>query len=188
MKTIVTAFLISQKLIAEGIEILQEVEHSSYLPLPKAGQACLVTGMDPMVVFISDRDGEWTRRMSIDDLHATIIQVEQEESVTQNFLQNTHHKDEMGRPAGGVTTAAGLCIVWQNGPLGRGTERREPNGAFVETVIEAAKSRLEFYQGSPFKCEENQTALNYLNEALKALRSRTTRREQQGVEGTHGGQ
>ncbi len=106
----------------------------------------------------------------------------------QKFLQNRHDKDEQGRPSGGVTSAVGLCIIWQNGPLGRGEERKEPNGAFVETVIEAAKSRLEHYQSSPFACVENQAALNHLTEALRVLHSRTTRRENQGVEGTHQGQ
>ena len=51
--------------------------------------------------------------------------------------------DDDGNPAGGMVRGVGLFIQWQNGPLGRGDERREPNGAFVETVIAAAKQRIE---------------------------------------------
>lgn len=88
-------------------------------------------------------------------------------------------------PAGGCTFGPGLCISWQNGPLGRGDERKEPNGAFVETVIAAAIGRLDFYQSSRFNCAENQAALSHLHAALGALEARTLAREQRQVEGTH---
>jgi len=42
-----------------------------------------------------------------------------------------HWRDDKGRPAGGVSSGRGFAISWQNGPLGRGNERRDPNGAFV---------------------------------------------------------
>lgn len=88
-------------------------------------------------------------------------------------------------PTGGVTTGKGFTISWQNGPLGRGTERREPNGAFVEDVIAAAADRLEHYQNSKFKCSENEEALRHLHLALEALNFRTKHREARQVEGTH---
>lgn len=94
--------------------------------------------------------------------------------------------DENGNPAGGVSCGKGFCISWQNGPLGRGADRKEPNGAFVETIIDAAKRRIEFYQSSKFACEENILALHYLNLALVALDKRTKERECREVEGTHG--
>jgi len=47
--------------------------------------------------------------------------------------------DEWNNPAGGSVKGVGLDVVWQNGPLGRGENRKEPNGAFVETVIDAAR-------------------------------------------------
>ncbi len=50
--------------------------------------------------------------------------------------------DDRGRPAGGTVRGIGLSIDWQNGPLGRGAERIEPNGAFVESVIFAALQRI----------------------------------------------
>jgi hypothetical protein len=95
--------------------------------------------------------------------------------------------DSEGRPAGGSVRGVGLSIDWQNGPLGRDEERIAPNGAFVETVIEAALQRIEHYQTLQFKCRENALAITKLEEALHWLNARTQRREAQGVEGTHKG-
>ena len=55
-------------------------------------------------------------------------------------IECDNNNDADGNPAGGTVSGVGLSISWQNGPLGRGTERREPNGAFVEGVIAAAIS------------------------------------------------
>lgn len=96
--------------------------------------------------------------------------------------------DDDGNPAGGAASGVGMLIRWQNGPLGRGEEREEPNGAFVETVIAAAKQRIEFYQaaaGGKFACRENALAIYHLVAALGLLNSRTQQREARGVEGTH---
>lgn len=96
-----------------------------------------------------------------------------------------HFDDSDGNPAGGVTEGVGISIVWQNGPLGRGESRREPNGAFVEGVIAAAIDRLQYYQSSRFKCRENALAITKLEEALLWCQWRTIQRESRGVEGTH---
>lgn len=90
-----------------------------------------------------------------------------------------------GNPSGGESNGVGITIRWQNGPLGRGDDRKEPNGAFVEGVIAAAIGRLEFYQKSKFKCRENALAITKLEEALHWLDHRTAHREARGVEGTH---
>ena len=93
-----------------------------------------------------------------------------------------------GCPAGGETTATGLSIQWQDGPLGRGADRKEPNGAFVETVILAAIDRLRFYQTAAkgkFACPENEQAIALLASARAHLEARTKDREQREVEGTH---
>lgn len=95
------------------------------------------------------------------------------------------HRLENGKPAGGRTTGRGIEIDWQNGPLGRGDERKEPNGAFVEGVIQAAIDRIQFYQGAGFSCRENAIALTHLETALLWLGKRTADREARGVEGTH---
>jgi hypothetical protein len=96
-----------------------------------------------------------------------------------------HWHDTEGRPGGGVSSGTGMCLSWQNGPLGRGEDRREPNGCFVETVIAAARGRLLSYQESPFACEANAQAIHALEMALEVLDHRTKDREQRAVEGTH---
>lgn len=104
-------------------------------------------------------------------------------------IKGEHLSDANGLPAGGRTTGTGIEISWQNGPLGRGAERLEPNGAFVEGVIAAAIDRIGYYQkacGGRFACRENALALTKLEEALMWLNSRTASREARGVEGTHG--
>lgn len=96
-----------------------------------------------------------------------------------------HWKDENGNPSGGISSAKGITISWQNGPLGRGGNRKEPNGAFVETVIAIASERLEFYQASKFECVENLEAIEFLRKALQVLNRRTINREKRNVEGSH---
>ena len=91
---------------------------------------------------------------------------------------------EDGVPEGGQTFGVGFAISWQRGPLGRGGERLEPNGAFVEDVIAAAKDRLEFYQESRFASPYNAVALEHLRMALESLNQRTLDREKRDVEGT----
>ncbi len=100
-------------------------------------------------------------------------------------VQSHQFVDEDGNPAGGNTFGNGFAIAWQHGPLGRGEERQEPNGAFVEDVIQAAIDRLDFYQSSKFKCDANQFAIDHLRSALAILDGRTADRETREVEGTH---
>lgn len=100
-------------------------------------------------------------------------------------IEEGHQLDTHGNPAGGESVALGIHIRWQNGPLGRGADRQEPNGAFVEGVIQAALGRLEFYQSTKFKCRENALAITTLQEALHWCQHRTKDREARGVEGTH---
>jgi hypothetical protein len=100
-------------------------------------------------------------------------------------ITQCHFNDLDGNPAGGTTFGNGFAIGWQNGPLGRGDARKEPNGAFVEDVIEAAADRIRYYQGSKFACERNANALKHLEQALEELKARTADRETREVEGTH---
>lgn len=101
------------------------------------------------------------------------------EIIADNFT------DQNGNPSGGYVKAIGIDIEWQNGPLGRDEKRIGPTGAFVENVIQAALQRLEYYQKSKFNCRENALAITKLEEALHWLQSRTAKREQRKVEGTH---
>lgn len=100
-------------------------------------------------------------------------------------IREAHTNDRNGNPAGGSTRGVGIAIDWQDGPLGRDPDRTEPNGAFVEGVIQSAIGRLEYYQKSKFACNENASALGCLRSALSYLESRTSKREERGVEGTH---
>ena len=102
---------------------------------------------------------------------------------TETF--DEHWLDADGNPAGGVASSKGVCISWQNGPLGRGDERREPNGGFVENVIAHVISRLEHYQSTKFNCHENESALGHLRLAAHTLNRRTLRRDKADIEGTH---
>lgn len=100
----------------------------------------------------------------------------------------TNEVDAHGNPAGGRVMGTGLSVIWQDGPLGRGRSRKQPNGAFVETVVAAVVQRLEYYQetsNGKFACDENKWAIDNLQEALAHLNRRTNERESRGVEGTH---
>lgn len=100
-------------------------------------------------------------------------------------IVSNHFSDKDGNPSGGTTYGRGFAIGWQNGPLGRGAERVELNGAFVEEIIEAALDRLEFYQSGKFASDFNENAIGCLRKALETLDRRTKDREDRGVEGTH---
>ncbi len=100
-------------------------------------------------------------------------------------LIEKHESDDNGNPVGGSTRSTGIEIHWQDGPLGRGPERKDPNGAFVEGVVQAAIGRLQFYQASKFSCRENAIALTHLETGLLWLQKRTADREERAVEGTH---
>lgn len=100
-------------------------------------------------------------------------------------IKSEHWSDENGNPAGGSTFGNGFAISWQNGPLGRGDDRKEPNGAFVEDIMLAAIDRLEFYQESKFASDLNAETIRHLRRALVSQQSRTANREARGVEGTH---
>jgi len=103
----------------------------------------------------------------------------------KQVIKEKHELDSDGNPDGGHSLGLGISIAWQKGPLGRGEHRKEPSGAFVEGVLQAALGRLQFYQGSKFKCRENAIAITKIEEALMWLDSRTRNREERAVEGTH---
>lgn len=100
-------------------------------------------------------------------------------------ITSYHEVDPEGNPGGGNTKGVGISINWQDGPLGRGVDRKEPNGAFVEGVIKAALGRLKFYESSKFACMENLAAIEALEVALSWCNLRTKARERKGIEGTH---
>ena len=94
-----------------------------------------------------------------------------------------------GNPAGGYVAGVGFRVDWQDGPLGRGEDRQEPNGAFVEDVLLACLERLHIYQGESedgsgrFRCRENALIITKIEEAIHWGNHRTAERERRGVEG-----
>ena len=100
------------------------------------------------------------------------------------YVEN-HRLDENKNPAGGFNRGIGFNITWQDGPLGRGKDRQKQNGAFVEEVLLAVISRMEFYQRTKFACTENADVLKHLYIALEFMQARTADREEREVEGTY---
>jgi hypothetical protein len=103
----------------------------------------------------------------------------------RQLVQYENYSDTDGNPAGGYVEGKGLHIRWQDGPLAVDGWWREPNGAFVEDVIQACLNRIKFYQDSRFHGVHNAVALGHLQAALEVLDKRTRDRERRGVEGTH---
>jgi hypothetical protein len=100
-------------------------------------------------------------------------------------FESVHNRDTFGNPAGGAVDGVGVQIVWQDRPLGVGDHRQEPIGASLETVIAICLNRLEFFQTTAFRCNENIVAITGLFTAHQALRRRFERRVVQGIAGTN---
>lgn len=71
-------------------------------------------------------------------------------------------------------------IHFQEGPL----KENELNGIFMEDLIAICINRLDHFQNSEYKCDENEEAMNCLIDSLKALRKRTESRKERNVLGT----
>lgn len=71
-------------------------------------------------------------------------------------------------------------VLFQNGPI----KEAGVNGVTHEVLLEILIDRMRCFQ---YCCRENGLALTKLEEALMWLNARTTRRFEQGVEGTHQG-
>ena len=114
--------------------------------------------------------------------HPAVAEVDTPKSV--NFFSE-HWLDENGNPSGGVSSGPGITISWQNGPLGRGENRREQNGAFAETALGMILDRFHFFQTTKFACVENAAVIEHLERAIRVIQDRSQAREARGVEGTH---
>ena len=97
-----------------------------------------------------------------------------------------------GNPAGGHAhikytpepARSHADVFWQDGPVNRDAGQ-EPNGAFVEDVMQICAERIAFYECSKFACAENAEALNHLLAAIGALKQRRADRAARGVQGKH---
>ena len=101
------------------------------------------------------------------------------------YISGHNFNDENGNPAGGCVQGSGFRIDWQDGPLGRDDERTVANGAFVEDVVKAVLTRMQYYQGGRFACRENALVITKLEEAIHWMEHRTKDREERKVEGLH---
>lgn len=82
----------------------------------------------------------------------------------------------------GLAPSWGVNIVFQNGPI----KEVGVNGVTNEALLAIVQDRLEGFQRGKFACPENDGALQAVRKALSILDSRTKRRDDAGVEGTHG--
>lgn len=105
----------------------------------------------------------------------------------ESQLDCENFNDDDGNPAGGYAKGPGFAIDWQNGPLVDPAtgDRHEQTGAFVEDVLRAVIQRVEYYNGTKFRCRENSLAITHMEEAVHWFNARTADREDRGVEGTH---
>jgi hypothetical protein len=71
--------------------------------------------------------------------------------------------------------------LFQNGPI----PEKGVNGLTQEVLLEICADRLRSFQAGPYACRENALALTKIEEAQMWLQSRTLKRMQRGVEGTH---
>lgn len=85
-----------------------------------------------------------------------------------------NHDYEIALPDG-----SGVRIGFQNGPI----NEVGVNGLTHEALLAIIADRLVSFQLGPFCCDENQRALDGVNEAMDALASRTRARMVRGVEG-----
>lgn len=93
-------------------------------------------------------------------------------------------RDEEGNPKGGVYTSPGVCISWQNGPLGQGPDKKQQTGAMPEDPIKASLQWLKFLN-SKYHSPYNDRAIVHLQGALDEMAARKADREKQGTEGTN---
>ena len=85
----------------------------------------------------------------------------------------------------GNNNMAGLLIRWQDGPIDRNKNER-PNGASVEDVLQCVKRRLTFFQTTPTACEENEIAIEAIEEAIQEMEKRRDRMKQpKATDGFH---
>jgi hypothetical protein len=94
---------------------------------------------------------------------------------------NQNWTDDEGNHQGGVSTGIGYTISWQRGPLNVAGR----NGAFLIEVLSSCRDQLAYFQDSSFVCEENQAALDRLDQSIAHLVSRRDRRKEVGTLGTH---
>lgn len=101
--------------------------------------------------------------------------VECEDKEEQKFNAPHHFKVR------NVQTNEVVCATnFQEGPI----KENRINGCSNEDVVLMVITRLESFQNSEYACEENAEAIDYFYKGIEALRKRTNKRAERGVEGT----
>ena len=91
------------------------------------------------------------------------------------------HSNPSSRQANMEEPQASVTILFQNGTI----NEAGVNGITQEVLLEICADRLRSFQAGPYACRENAVALTKIEEAQMWLQSRTLKRMQRGVEGTH---
>ena len=74
-----------------------------------------------------------------------------------------------------------IDLQFQHGPI----KEVGTNGITHEALLAVLADRLEGFQSGQYACPENALALEHIRKATEALHSRTKKRVERGVEGTH---
>jgi len=112
---------------------------------------------------------------NVKEIYKQLYSQRLDDPIFKNELDKDHN------PSGGYSIGIGFIINWQEGPI----KEFGRNGAMIEPIIETIINRLEFFQDSKFRCEQNENALIHLKMALGYLNERTKEREDREVEGTY---
>lgn len=90
-------------------------------------------------------------------------------------------RDDMQDPSGITQIRYAHTVSFQNGPI----KEAGVNGVTHEALLAILIDRLRSFQSGPFKCVENELALQKCEDALWQLQERTKARIARAVEGTH---
>ena len=97
--------------------------------------------------------------------------------VEKEYKYNAKHRFIVARAEDGEKIAD---IHFQEGPI----KECGVNGVANEDLLNMVLCRLKHFQDSPYKCNENQAAIEHIEGALRWLRARTNKRAEEGKEGT----
>lgn len=126
------------------------------------------------------------------DFHSNFKKIYQinVEEVTSHYLNNKNIKIDMALGKNSKTPTRFFIknaltgdtlteLIFQDGPI----KEYDINGVQNEDLIVCLLTRLNAFQNGPFKCRENELAINNLEKALMWLKSRTEERKSRKVEG-----
>lgn len=116
----------------------------------------------------------------------TITVLDEPGSGGANHLYQIEGFNTASNPSEPYTARHGMPAIWstvlfQNGPI----KEVGVNGITAEALLAIVIDRLKCFQGGPYACAANASALTCAAAALLELQSRTRARIARGVEGTH---